>query len=262
MGGARKRYQILAVGDERPEKPRHRAHVEHILIAVVVGLTKFPAAITAAFSDAIIRPGAPPVQSWIDPPDRSPDAPTPRDHLQNDRIGNPQTAFVGKTVPQTVFGGRAPPGGARGLLRADRRRPARGPRQTGSAQRRGAVRISRGGAGKRSRPPRSAGAAARQAAGWRLIPTASVFDLRPLSLGCGGETLRPGHEAVPRGAADVDDVVLAVEDPVREGVPAEMVPEGFERVEVGALWRQRHQGEGVRDDRAFGDVPAGSVENV
>ena len=88
----------------------------------------------------------------------------------------------------------------------------------------------------------------------------SLRPLRPFSLGYGGETLRPGHEAVPRGAADVDDVVVAVEDPVREGVLAETLPEAFDRVEVGAVWRQRHQGEGVRDDRAFGDVPAGPVE--
>ena len=48
--------------------------VQDILIAVVDGLKGFPEAITAAFPDAMVQSGAPPVQGWIGPPDQSRDA--------------------------------------------------------------------------------------------------------------------------------------------------------------------------------------------
>ena len=92
-----------------------------------------------------------------------------------------------------------------------------------------------------------------QRGGGAIIPTALSIDLRAFSEGDRGEALRHGDAAVPGRAA--------VEYPVGEGVLAKVLPEVRDRVEFGAVWRRRHQGDVVRADGACGIVPTGAVED-
>ena len=58
----------------------------------------------------------------------------------------------------------------------------------------------------------------------------------------------------------IDDVVIGLEDAVGEPVVADELPDVFDRVELGRLRRQRHQGDIVGDVELGRKVPAGLIE--
>ena len=68
------------------------------------------------------------------------------------------------------------------------------------------------------------------------------------------------HELIPGLAAVGDDVVVTLEDAVREPVVAQELPDVLDRVELGRAGRQRQKGDVVRHDQPAGDVPAGLIE--
>lgn len=63
-------------------------------------------------------------------------------------------------------------------------------------------------------------------------------------------------EAVPGVAAVVEDVVVGLEDAVREPVFAHELPDILDWIELGALGGQRDDGDGIRDREFRGQVPA------
>ena len=58
-----------------------------------------------------------------------------------------------------------------------------------------------------------------------------------------------------------DDVVVALEDPVREPVVAQELPDVLDRVELGRARRQGQDGDVPGHDEGAGEVPAGPVED-
>src|SRR5947209_12247690 len=60
----------------------------------------------------------------------------------------------------------------------------------------------------------------------------------------------------------VDEIVVGFEDAVREPVVAHKLPEVFDRVELGAFWRQRNDGDVGRHDEAPRQVPASLMSLV
>jgi hypothetical protein len=67
-------------------------------------------------------------------------------------------------------------------------------------------------------------------------------------------------ELVPSVAAMVDEIVVGFEDAVREPVVAHELPDVFDRVELGAFWRQRNDGDVGRHDEAGRQVPARLID--
>jgi hypothetical protein len=58
-----------------------------------------------------------------------------------------------------------------------------------------------------------------------------------------------------------DDVVVTSEDPVREPVVAEKLPDVLDRVELGRARWQRQEGDVAGHDEVVQEVPAGLVED-
>src|SRR6516225_1202549 len=67
-------------------------------------------------------------------------------------------------------------------------------------------------------------------------------------------------ELVPSVAAMVDEIVVGFEDAVREPVVAHELPDIFDRIELGAFWRQRNDGDVCRHDEAGRQVPASLID--
>jgi hypothetical protein len=66
-------------------------------------------------------------------------------------------------------------------------------------------------------------------------------------------------ELVPGIAAVVDDVVVGLEDAVREPVVAHELPDILDRIEFGRLRRQRHNGDVGGHDQFRRQMPSGLV---
>jgi hypothetical protein len=58
----------------------------------------------------------------------------------------------------------------------------------------------------------------------------------------------------------VDEIVVGFEDAVRQPVVAHELPDIFDRVELGAFWRQRHDGDVGRHDEVGRQVPASLID--
>jgi hypothetical protein len=67
-------------------------------------------------------------------------------------------------------------------------------------------------------------------------------------------------ELVPGFATMVDEIVVGFEHAVGEPVVAQELPHVFDRVELGAFWRQRNDGDVGRHDEARRQMPAGLVD--
>ena len=67
-------------------------------------------------------------------------------------------------------------------------------------------------------------------------------------------------ELVPSIATVVENVLVGVEDPVRQPVVAQDLPDIFHRVQFRRARRQEQKRDGVRDLELGRDVPAGLVE--
>src|SRR5690242_179825 len=81
-----------------------------------------------------------------------------------------------------------------------------------------------------------------------LIPTALVGDRSgPLAAGDRGEAVGRRQEPVPRLAAGRDDGLVVGPDAQAELVLAQVLPHVLDRVQLGAVARQRQQGEVLGD---------------
>ena len=68
------------------------------------------------------------------------------------------------------------------------------------------------------------------------------------------------RQSVPGVAAVIDDGVVRGGNAVRQLVVAHELPNVLDRVQLGALGRQWHDGDVRRHDEALGDVPAGLID--
>lgn len=84
--------------------------------------------------------------------------------------------------------------------------------------------------------------------------------MRPLAQSDGHDAPGLIDELVPSVAAMVDEIVVGFEDAVREPVVAHELPDVFDRVELGAFWRQCNDGDVGRHDEAGRQVPASLID--
>jgi hypothetical protein len=77
-----------------------------------------------------------------------------------------------------------------------------------------------------------------------------------------------GHDApglvaqvVPGIAAEIDDLIVGLEDSVREPVVAHELPDVFDGVQFGSLWRQRQNGDVFGEPEFCRRMPAGLIED-
>jgi len=85
--------------------------------------------------------------------------------------------------------------------------------------------------------------------------------MRPIAHSDGHDLPRLIDEPVPSAAALIDDVVVVLEDAVRQPVVPHELPEVLDRVQFRRPRRQEHQGDVVRHLQLRRDVPSGLVEN-
>jgi hypothetical protein len=84
--------------------------------------------------------------------------------------------------------------------------------------------------------------------------------MRPFASPDGHDTPRLIDEAVPGEAAMVEDVLVGLEDPVREPVIAHELPDVFDGIELGAFRRQRDERDVRRHDERVGAVPSSLIQ--
>jgi hypothetical protein len=82
----------------------------------------------------------------------------------------------------------------------------------------------------------------------------------PLAQSDGHDAPRLVDEFVPCFAAMIDEILVRLEDSVGQPVVAHELPDVFDRVELGAFWRQGDNGDVGRYDEARGHVPAGLID--
>ena len=93
-----------------------------------------------------------------------------------------------------------------------------------------------------------------------VIPLSLAVDL--LDVGVAAQRAEAfWREPVPGGAAGVDDGVVVVEQPVREEALAQIQPDTLDRVQLGRVRRQRHQGDVAGNPQRAGAVPSGLVQH-
>ena len=68
-------------------------------------------------------------------------------------------------------------------------------------------------------------------------------------------------QLVPCVAAMVDDIVVGLEDPVRQPVVAHELPDVFDRIEFRAFRWQGQQGDVVGDRQIGGEMPSGLIHH-
>lgn len=83
--------------------------------------------------------------------------------------------------------------------------------------------------------------------------------MRPFAVSDGHDAPGLVDELVPSLAAVVDDVVVGGEDPVRQPVVAHELPYVLDRVELGALGRQRDDADVAGNLELAGGVPSGLI---
>jgi hypothetical protein len=104
--------------------------------------------------------------------------------------------------------------------------------------------------------------AAKQRDGAKVIPTALIGDrFRPLAASDRGEPVGRRREPVPGLAAGRDDRLVVRPDAMAELVLPQVLPHVLDRVQLGAVARQRQQGEVLGDGEVAGRVPARPVEH-
>jgi hypothetical protein len=84
--------------------------------------------------------------------------------------------------------------------------------------------------------------------------------VRPLAQSNGHDAPGLIDELVPSVAAMVDEIVVGFEDAVREPVVAHKLPDVFDRIELGAFWRQRNDGDICGHEKAGRQVPASLID--
>lgn len=84
--------------------------------------------------------------------------------------------------------------------------------------------------------------------------------MRPISQSDGHDTPWLIGELIPSIRTMVEDVIVGLEDSVREPVLTHELPDVLDRVQFWAFCRQRHQGNIGRDFQVAGNVPTGLIE--
>jgi len=84
--------------------------------------------------------------------------------------------------------------------------------------------------------------------------------VRPLAQSDGHDAPGLIDELVPSVAAMVDEIVVGFEDAVREPVVAQKLPDVFDRIELGAFWRQRNDGDICGHEETGRQVPASLID--
>ena len=84
--------------------------------------------------------------------------------------------------------------------------------------------------------------------------------MRPLAQSDGHDAPGLIDELVPSVAAMVDEIVVGFEDAVREPVVAHKLPDVFDRIELGAFWRQRNDGDICGHEETGRQVPASLID--
>ena len=82
----------------------------------------------------------------------------------------------------------------------------------------------------------------------------------PLAHADGHDAPRLGFELVPRVAAMIDEIVFVEKDAVGQPVVTQELPYVLLRVELGALGRQRYDGDVGRHNELGGEMPPGLVK--
>jgi hypothetical protein len=85
--------------------------------------------------------------------------------------------------------------------------------------------------------------------------------MRPIAQTDGHDGPRLIDQFVPGVGAVIDDIAVGVEDAVGEPVLPHELPDVLDRVEFGAFWRQRHEGNVGWDDEFVRQMPTRLVEN-
>src|SRR4051794_14287794 len=95
-----------------------------------------------------------------------------------------------------------------------------------------------------------------------LIPTALIGDqFRPLAAGDRGEPVGRRRQPVPGVAAGRDNGLVVRPDAMAQFVLSQVLPHVLDRVQLGAVARQRQEGDVPGDGEAVGRVPARPVEH-
>lgn len=95
----------------------------------------------------------------------------------------------------------------------------------------------------------------------RIIPTALNLDRRPLA-GCdGAHDIRLGDECPPSVAAGFDNGVVVLEDPIREEILAQILPDIFDRIQLRRIRRQRQQRHVCWNSKVGRAMPTGAVKH-
>ena len=84
--------------------------------------------------------------------------------------------------------------------------------------------------------------------------------MRPLAQSNGHDAPGLIDQLVPSVAAMVDEIVVGFEDAVREPVVAHKLPDVFDRIELGAFWRQRNDGDICGHEETGRQVPASLID--
>lgn len=84
--------------------------------------------------------------------------------------------------------------------------------------------------------------------------------MSPLAVADGPDAPGLIDELVPCLAAVVEDVVVGLEDAVRQPVVAHELPDIFDRIELGAFGRQGHDADIVWQLEPVGGVPSGLID--
>lgn len=85
--------------------------------------------------------------------------------------------------------------------------------------------------------------------------------MRPIAQADGHDDPGLIDQLVPGVAAVIDDITVGVEDAVGEPVLPHELPDVLDRVEFGAFWRQRDEGDVGWHNEFVGQVPARLIED-
>ena len=83
--------------------------------------------------------------------------------------------------------------------------------------------------------------------------------MRPFAQSDGHDSPRLVSELVPGLAAKIDDLFVGLEDAVRQPIVAHELPNVFDGVQFGRLWRQRQDGDVFRHVQFRARVPSGLI---
>src|SRR3954464_9219119 len=88
-----------------------------------------------------------------------------------------------------------------------------------------------------------------------------IYTWDPGIAGYGSQSFGGGYHGVPGLTAGLDDGVIVLEPAVREEAFAQVEPDALDRVQLGAVRRQRNRSDVGGDDEVLGAMPSGLVHD-